>query len=339
MFTLEKKKQMLKNQILKNQMLKKQILKKQILKFNENITNFNNTKINIDVIENYKLKLNNFKLKKIVNIYQKKYINNNCQGIGDFIRGSFFLLQFCMLNNLEFDVDYSNHPVSNFLHKENEYIKYEINCDNIIYYEPNNQCETNVKFYKEFISYLNSINSETLYFFSNNYPYMKIGDFQRNFIRKNFLPNNILKESIEESLKNLNLDKNNFVVLHIRSGDRFIVSNEDLDDEITNTVNNLINETININDKYLLLSDNNKLKNYISNNYSNFIINSYDIAHTGYNQDNNDNIKNTLIDFFIMSYSSKIISYSPYGHGSGFSEYCSIIFNIPYEFHSLNIKF
>ena len=243
-----------------------------------------------------------------------------------------------MLNNLEFDVDYRNHKISDYLYKENNK-SYEINYDDVYFYEPNNLFETNVEFYKNFISYINSINSEILFFFSNNHPYMEITDFQKEFIKNKFLPNNILKESIEESLENLNLIKNNFSVLHIRSGDRFIINDEELDDEIINTINDLISKTINTNDKYLLLSDNNKLKKYILNNYSNFIVSIKEILHTGLCEDNNENLKNTLVDFFLMSHSSKIISYSPYHHRSGFSEYCSIIFNIPYEFHSLNIKF
>jgi hypothetical protein len=39
-----------------------------------------------------------------------------------------------------------------------------------------------------------------------------------------------------------------------------------------------------------------------------------------------------------MSKSNKIYAMSPYGHRTGFSEYCSKMFIIPYEFYNLNIR-
>ena len=55
-------------------------------------------------------------LKKIVNVYQLKYKNGIAQGFGDFINGSFFLLQLCIKFNLEFDMDLSNHPISKYFY-------------------------------------------------------------------------------------------------------------------------------------------------------------------------------------------------------------------------------
>ena len=43
-----------------------------------------------------------------------------------------------------------------------------------------------------------------------------------------------------------------------------------------------------------------------------------------------DNIKNNMIEFYIMSKSSSILSISLYEHGSGFSKWCAETWNIPY---------
>lgn len=40
---------------------------------------------------------------------------------------------------------------------------------------------------------------------------------------------------------------------------------------------------------------------------------------------------NTLIDFNIMRFSNFIISFTAYGHGSGFSKYCSTLYHVPFE--------
>ena len=53
--------------------------------------------------------------------------------------------------------------------------------------------------------------------------------------------------------------------------------------------------------------------------------------HLGEQADNSDvGLIDTLVDFFIMSNASRIISFSPYNWGSGFSQWCSILHNIPF---------
>ena len=52
----------------------------------------------------------------IENIYQEKYGPDiNASGVGDFIRGSYFLMQFCEENQLLFNINMLNHPISRFL--------------------------------------------------------------------------------------------------------------------------------------------------------------------------------------------------------------------------------
>ena len=62
----------------------------------------------------------------------------------------------------------------------------------------------------------------------------------------------------------------------------------------------------------------------------------HDITHIADNSiTNNNNLINTLTEFFIMSYSNYIYSFSVYDHGSGFSKWCSVAYNIPYVCISL----
>jgi hypothetical protein len=50
-----------------------------------------------------------------------------------------------------------------------------------------------------------------------------------------------------------------------------------------------------------------------------------------------ESVKNTLVDFFLMAKSSTIISMSPYFHETSFSKYCGILFGIPNIFNKLDI--
>jgi hypothetical protein len=57
-----------------------------------------------------------------------------------------------------------------------------------------------------------------------------------------------------------------------------------------------------------------------------------EITHLGEDKSNNNNaVLETLIDFNIMRFSNFIISFTAYSHGSGFSKYCSTIYDVPFE--------
>jgi hypothetical protein len=60
------------------------------------------------------IKLNN-NIKKIVMVYQLEFINKKSPGLGDFLRGCFFIRQLSKILNIEFDLDISNHPISNYI--------------------------------------------------------------------------------------------------------------------------------------------------------------------------------------------------------------------------------
>ena len=61
------------------------------------------------------VRLQNLRLKKVVNLFQKRYTNGNSMGFGDYIRGSLCLIQIAQIHGLQFDMNYINHPVSKFL--------------------------------------------------------------------------------------------------------------------------------------------------------------------------------------------------------------------------------
>jgi|LauGreDrversion2_2_1035103.scaffolds.fasta_scaffold00595_4 hypothetical protein len=285
--------------------------------------------------------LKNKEVTKVVNVFQKNYINGKGNGFGDFLRGSIFLLQIAIIYDLKFDVDYRNHTISKFLHKEKDTeTDSVINYENVFYvigdWQPLNE-----KLYNEFLSYLNSINSETAYFYTNNGPMHPISEFHANFIKKKFLPNEILQIAINNTMNNHNLINKQFHVIHIRTGDRFLICNE-IDYEFFEKIEKEINKIIIPENNYLILSDSNELKTLMKNKFPELIIYVNEITHLGectalsndadyeYNS-----TKNTLVDFFIMSKAIHIHGISVYGHGTGFSEYCSKLFRIGYDYTSI----
>lgn len=269
---------------------------------------------------------------KIVNVYKQNYINNIGMGIGDYIRGSFFLLQLCIEYNIEFDLDFSQHPISKFLIntqnnniniKDNDDV-YDINYENIQYIF-NHMISIN-DFMNNFI--INK-EEEIYYLFTNNHPLNLITDNEKNIIKNKFIPNKELDNAIETTLYNLDLLKNEYIVIHIRVGDRYINTNNKLDENTLNDIYTILENNITFNKEFLLLSDSNELKNILKNKYCNLKIQINEILHLAHDCTNIESLKNTIIDFFLISYASSVISLSIYDHLTGFSEYCCIMNNIP----------
>ena len=110
-----------------------------------------------------------------------------------------------------------------------------------------------------------------------------------------------------------------------------------MDDKIIYSINKIINNIINPNHTYLIISDSNDLKEYLKI-YPNFYISIKNIEHLGgesINKDNSEGVINTMVDYYMMSYSNAIICLSVYGHISGFSKYCSVLNNIPYKSYNI----
>ena len=57
----------------------------------------------------------NTHIHKLINVYQENYKNGKCSGVGDFIRGSYFLMQFCDKFNIEYEISFYNHLLGNYL--------------------------------------------------------------------------------------------------------------------------------------------------------------------------------------------------------------------------------
>jgi hypothetical protein len=63
----------------------------------------------------------NIKLKKIIGVYQIEFVDFKASGLGDFVRGSFTMMQLIrLLNtytpaNITYDMDFRNHPMGKYL--------------------------------------------------------------------------------------------------------------------------------------------------------------------------------------------------------------------------------
>ena len=134
-------------------------------------------------------------------------------------------------------------------------------------------------------------------------------------------------ELVFSSVYNIN-SVNNFKIIHLRFGDKYLYNNI-FDENLYNSSFNKISELVNKNShiKFVLLSDSSIIANELKKNIP--LLNYWDNSKTHMGDLNNSSdsaIFDTLTDFFIMSKSNEIIVLND----SGFSRVISIIYNIKY---------
>ena len=282
-------------------------------------------------------KFKNKGLEKLVHVYQFHYKNSKAQGLGDFLRGCFCLLQISTILGLKFDVDFKNHPISMFLMENKK--KYNIKYNEIELYRNDNNIEitseSNKKFFKGVIEHFNNINiyDKNIYTYFYSFPMnVKISREHKNIMREKIEPNDMMKNNIALRLDKLNLIIKQYTVLHIRCGDEYLNSQGSIVNQgYLNNIYSLINNIYNDKLKILLISDNNAIKILLKSKYPNLIVQLKKITHLGDNDNSSDSdIMYTMLDFYMMKNANNIIALSPHGHGTGFSKWCSVIYNVPY---------
>ena len=276
-------------------------------------------------------------IEKIIHVYQLEYSNGKPTGFGDYLRGSLFLLQICNKYNLEFDIDMNAHPISFFLNKENlnnydDILKRKqiSKFENPVYIDSNsNPININPTQFMKKISTLTT--TSTLFLYCNEYPYPNINPEFIKIIKDKIRPNDEMQTYIDENMKALKLIKNNYNVIHIRCGDDYLTKHKKMDFLYSSKIIKSFKKYMkNDNTKYLILSDCKEIK-YLFRAFPNCVFSLKDITHLSIGNINLENVKNTLIDFYLMSYSQKIFNITSLCHGSSFSQMCSIIYDIPYS--------
>jgi hypothetical protein len=292
-----------------------------------------------------KSKTPEIKIQKITNVYQEKYLNGNSTGLGDFIRGSIFLLQYCKLYNIECEISLKNHNIYKFLNNyKNDSNEMDltiiknvyINCksfnivNNEITYIMRSQSDT-LSFFNFYIKSINytSINNN-LNMNAHFFPlYENILSEHKEYIKKIFEPNDSIKKIVYSALSDMNLMIKKYKIIHIRCGDKELIENI-IDISSHDKILNVLNEYVN--DNILIISDSSKIKEKIKIKYPQLHIFKQNIQHIGEGvQNNDDSYISLLVDLLFMSLSNDVLSLSILNHGSGFSEWVSKMNDIPYK--------
>ena len=272
--------------------------------------------------------------------------------MGDFLRGSYFILEFCEKYNFQPRIVFNN-CISKFLlikthnlERINNNILKGINCfknnnfkdyviENSIIHDPLKDIKNIMADFVEYVLKFPQY-SGNIFIFCNSFPIDEIPERNKEYMRNFLEPTNEMKLIINQTLDDLSISSKQYIVIHIRSGDSYLKGEKNtftngyihtLINNIKNDLKNLVNRENN----YLLIADSNDVKKIIKNYFPNFKTLIKPITHFGEGIVlEEEKVKNTLIDFYLLSQSKAIFSYSAYKHGSGFSYWCAKTFNIPY---------
>jgi hypothetical protein len=184
------------------------------------------------------------------------------------------------------------------------------------------------------------------------------------YMRDMLTPSPAMSDALHQRMRDLSIQPHRYHVFHIRSGDTYLLSSTESNAPSTPTLPKLhilldflLRDWKRVtrcgsggsgcssggggNDQKesthtpvsVLISDNNVLKTWILDQLPQCAFRVWDapIAHMGEGTTPTPNqVLNTLLDFYLMSQSASIHSYSAMRHGTGFSEWCAHIHHVPY---------
>lgn len=267
-----------------------------------------------------------FKTNTVVLVIKQSYYNciqnqtDNFWGMGDMMRSIYGAYIKSKEYNFKLIIDFSHHPISDFIICSNHKYSNEIsNNINSIYMYSN----------KQFNRYLSrNLNSNKTAFVGAHFgPEVYNENICDNdikfFIKKNIRMNSHFLSCFQEKIKNISLL--NFNVIHYRLGDIELIQNIADTNKLTKYYNHLMGEITN---NTILLTDSTTFKNYVKQNNDSIFLFNHDIGHIGYHS-SYEKMKNSLIEYFILSKATSIKSYSVYKWTSGFTYSIHKIYDVP----------
>jgi len=287
-------------------------------------------------------------LTKVVNVYQTQFIDFRASGLGDYLRGCISMLQLLRTlkrhtgKDVAFDMDLRNHPMSKFLSCDeslerpaNYAVLGNFHVDSLmVEYDENDIAYQHIV--REVVRYFNKVQQST--FFTHcckENIYTEVLESEKALIRSKLQPSAELETYITSSLAQLGVS-GAYSVLHVRMDDAVCFphavgsSQATLNDQLMQDLETAVRSKVDANKTYILISTNTAVKDALTGGNIRSIPTA--VCHIGQNQTPTDEqLRDTLLDFFLMSRAAEIAGFSTYQR-TGFSLECSTIYNIPYTF-------
>ena len=247
--------------------------------------------------------------------------NNPRWGFGDYLRGSISMAHYAKYFGVNFKMCMNTNPFGNYLNNIDENIPPSNKINNITYHDKY------YEIYELFVQFMKS-NENTLYISTNTMYNMKLPTQDIKDTINSFLTFKPEYYDMAEQLFNLK----NYNVIHVRCSDDCF--NTDLNNKKIITLTNEI-KTLQLSSDTIVMSNNYSLKKILNKTFGFYFIDKKSV-HTAMVTNSNE-LDSTIIEYIILSKSSHTYCFTYYAHGSGFSEQCSVLNNIPYQVTRVDI--
>ncbi len=308
-------------------------------------------------LHEYIFQLQKQKVTTMVHVFQQMYKNNHKSlGLGDFIRGCLFMFQFGESHHFAIQ-PLINHPIALVL-KHVGGASFSVNTDLVSripiihaplvcyideFNTPVMQLPENIDYFGRYLYGLPIFN-QTIFMYTNELPAKsRISPKHLAKLVHLFTPTDEMETFIWAKYEQMGIvnsnhgNHGNYMVVHVRIGDSSLIhgdtkSVERIIMELDPYLHTLFDGNERANVKIILISDSIALKHQLTAKYSARMVSLFDpIAHTGEGvQLSHELVRNTMLDFYIMSRATRIVSFTTHIHGSGFSQWCATIYQIPY---------
>ena len=234
-------------------------------------------------------------------------------GLGDYLYGVMHLIQLISRSNYQKSllIDYSESSIAPYLKEQSSITTEE---PRFLFHDADN-----AQLLREQI------------LFTNKRPKLPLTPEDRDFVLRNAIPlNESMSNKLSSFFKTLNVSKGNYTCIHVRLGDSAILGTQLLESEKLELTRDKIVRLVGNFDSgrnYLIMSDSIRLKQMLKTSGMNVLPGA--AAHTGYGVAQGEGLEQTLLEFFLLLHSEKIIQISKHSWGSGFSETASMLGGVP----------
>jgi hypothetical protein len=246
------------------------------------------------------------------------------------------LISLAEIFNYNFYFDYESHPFFKCLTENLKYSKsidHSIEC---LEYIPPISYES----IKENLVKLFESNSN-ICLITNSFEVSPIYKYHYNILKEILIPSKSINDKMNLFLNNTINIELPFIICHFRINDRYMGKDKYISDTL---FNNLLQDIYNVmennnnipKENVIVITDCYDFKNRLKK-YSISMLDSYPV-HMGLHKTFEfEDIENTMIDFFLMTKSSKIYSFGIH-ESSGFSKIINIIYDIPLINNIINVN-
>lgn len=262
-------------------------------------------------------------------------------GLGDFIRGSLGCYQMCNIYKIPLAIDFRNHSVGQYLDLD---VKFR-QCMSSEIVDLQDIRKFTVSCLKHHLTIrqknkdIKMLRRRDMYIYTNIWPRFPLAEREKEFAKSFLVPNAELQLSINSALP----IREEYEIVHIRSGDQFAFDTqigETFDrstDQLLESLSVIESIKNSTHRKIIVMSDSLNLKRLLSSKYGLISLNTVP-THTALESKDEENLSNaskdlairdTLVDFFIMSQAKHIHQFSVQHWGSGFSNSINWIYDVP----------